>query len=118
MKRNMVELVRLNEILEMDRAQQLNVHLDEIQEIVDALDPEDFAVFGQRLCHLLIDIANGKRVVFRCESENSLFEENTRKGSPPASPPKTKSKAKHKKEKDTGPVYGEYPQWIPNRPRS
>ena len=110
MRRNMVELVRLNEILEMPREQQLNVHLDEIQEIVDVLKPEDFAVYGKPLCQLLIDIANGKRIIFECDTDTSIPEETHEQKSPPPKPRKSKTKTK-----DDGPVYVEYPKWIPNR---
>lgn len=68
----LIELARLGEILDMEYQDRLNISLAEIQNIVDALKPEDFAIYGRQLCQLLIDVAHGKRTMFANEGEPNM----------------------------------------------
>lgn len=54
-------LHRLKEILKEYESGSFISSLAEISSIVDGLNPEDFAVYGKTICHMLIDIAQHER---------------------------------------------------------
>jgi hypothetical protein len=106
MEEYIAKVVRLSEILEQPPEVSLNTNLSELEEIVDGLRPEDFALLGKSLCHLLIDIASVKRIRF--------IEEKTPPPPPPAcpvTPPPERSA--HRRRSSGSPYYTQYPDFIP-----
>jgi hypothetical protein len=101
------KVVRLSEILEQPPEESLGTRLSELEEIVDSLRPEDFALLGKRLCHLLINIASVKRIQF-VEQRTPT----TTGPVAPSTPPQKKSP--HRGRSSNSPYYTEYPDFIPN----
>lgn len=52
---------RLKEILKEYESGSFVSSLSEISGIIDCLNPEDFAVYGKTICHMLIDVAQHER---------------------------------------------------------
>jgi hypothetical protein len=102
----MFRLVRLGQILEAPPEVRLKTHLSELEALVDALRPEDFAVYGRDLCHVLIDIARLKRIQFITVDkppEITAPEGREESARPPPKPTASNPKA---------PYYSEYPSWM------
>jgi hypothetical protein len=102
----MVKLARLGEILDAEPESRVSTHLGELEAIVDSLRPEDFAVYGKHLCHLLIDIARVKRVQFAGPEIPREIVLPEPQADPPTRPPKPKMKS------PKSPYYTEYPNLI------
>jgi hypothetical protein len=100
------KVVRLSEILEQPPEENLGTRLSELTDIVDALRPEDFALLGRQLCHLLIDIASVKRIQFVEQTSPPVTQTAV------TSTPQRKSP--HRRHQKTSPAFGGgYPEFIP-----
>ncbi|OHT11658.1 hypothetical protein TRFO_03869 [Tritrichomonas foetus] len=54
-------LNRMKSIVDLYESGTISVSLEEISGLIDRLKPEDFALYGNRICHILIDIAQHEK---------------------------------------------------------